>query len=123
MKSDSVSFDIPDSVQMIGRKLQTIASQLRADVDAVQSTSGALSQFDDRSDIEVVLNSGPGLLSGAWAVQVYVTDTGASRNIELVAVGDSGFTRAIGGTRNTISLSRSKQKQHEIAAAFGYVVD
>ncbi|SMH50551.1 hypothetical protein SAMN06295885_3575 [Rathayibacter oskolensis] len=117
MKSESSSFDTEKSVQTLGRTLQDALARARAaSIGPIQSGSGALSQFDDKADIEVVAQ-GRGLVGGSWAVQVFVRDTGQKRNVELVALGDSGMARVMDGYRNSISLQASVKKRDEIAAA------
>lgn len=116
VKTDEMSFKTTRSVSDIGRTLQRVAADIKAEVDSIQSSSGALASFDDRVDIEVAM-SGQSLIGPPWAVQVYVADEGESRAVLLVAVGDGGFTRAMGGARNTLSLSGSIKRRDTIAAA------
>ena len=120
-KADSMDFYINDTVQVIGRKLQTVAQQLKASVKELQSTSGGLAQFDDHADIEVLFEGKNfmGSLGGGkyWAVQIYVYDEGDRRRVELVVVGDSGLARALKGGVNATSMGAGRSKREQIAAA------
>ncbi|WP_409046923.1 hypothetical protein AB2L57_09395 [Microbacterium sp. HA-8] len=105
------------SVPDLGRALQEILSKVKAtSIEQIQSSSGALSAFDDRADIEIIAQ-GQSLLGPQWAVQVYVVDEEDKRAILLVALGEGGFTRAMSGARNSLSLSASIKRRDEIAAA------
>ena len=53
-KADSMELYVNDTVQVVGRKLQAVAQQLKASVKELQSSSGGLAQFDDHADIEVL---------------------------------------------------------------------
>ncbi len=116
LKTSEASVTTTMSVQDVGRALQGAFAQAKADsVDEIESSSGALATFDDRASIEVVGQGRGRLGSGHWAVQVYVFDRGASREIVLVALGDGGFARAMNGTANTASLTLSVKKRDLIA--------
>lgn len=117
MKTDTMEFSTQRTVGELGRLLQQAMQETKAhSVEPVQSSSGALSAFDDRADIEIVAQ-GNSMLSGDWCVQVYVVDKGDERRVAVVALGDGGFTRAFHGARNTVSLSKSIRKRDIIAAA------
>lgn len=117
MKTSEITLRTTRSVADLGRALQTAFANARAEsIDPIQSGSGALSSFDDRADIEVVGHGGS-LLGGMWAVQVYVHDQGDFREVQLVAIGDSGLSRAWHGARNTASLSLSTKKRDLVADA------
>lgn len=117
LKTSETSFKTTKSVQEIGRALQNALAHAKAgSIEEIESSSGALAAFDDRGSIEIVAQ-GQTLLSGQWAVQVYVYDHGESREVQLVALGDGGFTRAWNGAANTASLSTSVKKRDAIAAA------
>jgi hypothetical protein len=44
-QEDVLEFDVNDSVQTIGKKLQEVAGMLKASVRQIESSSGALAQF------------------------------------------------------------------------------
>lgn len=113
IKHDDITFESPRTVQDIGRSLQeSLAGVKASSVEQLESTAGALAQFDDRADIEVIARGVD--FSSLWAVQVYVEDLGAHRAVRLVALGDGSFTRTMAG-RNATSLSKSIKKRDLIA--------
>ena len=116
-KTDEVEFATAKSVPEIGRALQDVLRAANAQsIDPVQSGSGALSEFDDRADIEIVAE-GQSLLGGRWVVQAYVFDQGHQRVVKLIALGDGGFSRAMNGARNTVALGGSIKKRNDVADA------
>jgi hypothetical protein len=117
IRSDELEFVSHRSVADIGRTMQAALAAAKArSIDQIQSSSGALAAFDDRADIEVVAQ-GQGFMSGGWAVQIYVFDEGERRRVSLIALGDGGFTRAMAGATNSVSLSASKKKRDQLANA------
>lgn len=104
------------SVQELGRALQEAFRGVGATaVEDLVSTSGALSVFDERAEIEIIGRGKTPLLGGLWAVQVYVSDRGSSREILLVALGDAALSRAWSGVRYSTSLTQSIKKRDQIA--------
>lgn len=117
LNTDQIDFTSQLSVQELGQLLQHALSSVRAQqVEDIESTSGALARFDETADIEIAA-SGQSLVGGAWTVQIYVRDGGSARNVSLLALGHSGFTRVMAGAKNTISMTKSIAKRDEIAAA------
>jgi hypothetical protein len=115
INADEITFSTPRSVQELGRALQQVLAQAKAgSVEEISSGSGALSQFDDKADIQVVAEGA--VLTGMWAVQIYVVDEGATREVTVIALGEGGFARAWGGARNTLSMATSVKKRDQIAA-------
>ncbi|WP_395729423.1 hypothetical protein [Nakamurella sp.] len=113
IKHDDIEFESPRTVQDIGRRLQESLAGIKASsVEHLESAAGALAQFDDRADIEVIARGVD--FSSLWAVQVYVEDRGARRAVRLVALGDGSFTRTMSG-RNSTSLAKSIKKRDVIA--------
>jgi hypothetical protein len=49
-------------------------------------------------------------LAGGWIVQIYINDEQDDRVVTLVSVGSSAFGRAVGGLKNTVSRSASREK-------------
>lgn len=116
MKTAESTFTTTRTVPDIGRMLREALTRAKArSIDDIQSSSGALSNFDDKADIQVVAQ-GQSLLGARWVVQFYVHDRDTHRDVTLVALGDGGFTRAMNGTTNTVSLSASIKRRDEIAA-------
>lgn len=126
LKSDSVNFETHRTVNEIAKILQDILNRLKvSSVEEISSGTGALEMFDDRADIQVVAQGAD--FTSLWAVQVYVLDEGHSRNITLVALGESAFSRAMGGflsghtigggLKNNFSLKKSITKRDYIATA------
>lgn len=100
----------------IGRALQGALARVKAQsIEEIQVEGGALAGYADRSDIQIIAQ-GQTMLTGQWAVQVYVDDQGLQREITLIALGDSGFSKAMNGARNSAWLSTSIKKRDEIAA-------
>jgi len=117
LKTDEIEFSTVLPVAQLGRALQEVLRSVKAkSIEPIESSSGALSSFDDKAEIEIIAQ-GQSLLGGQWAVQAYVFDRGHDRLVTLVALGDGGFTRAMNGARNTASLGGSIKKRDEIAAA------
>ena len=117
LNTDQLDFTSQHSVQELGQRLQGALSAAKAQqVEDIESTSGALAQFDDVAAIQIVASS-RGFISGNWSVQVYVSDDGAARRVSLLALGHSAFSRIMGGAKDTLSMSKSIAKRDEIAAA------
>ena len=116
IKYNEVEFRSRRTVQDLGRRLQdSLAGAKAASIEELESGSGALAQFDDRAEIEIVARGAE--FTSMWAVQIYVHDSGAERIVRLVgAVGEGGLTRTFNGM-NTNSLSKSVKKRDLIAQA------
>lgn len=116
-KSETVEFTTSRSVAELGRLLQDAMRNVKAQsVEPVQSDSGALAAFDDHADIEVVAHGRSSLLGGWWVVQVFVLDDGSERIVNVIALGDGGFARAMGGARSTVSIAASVKTANQIAS-------
>ncbi|GAB2559475.1 hypothetical protein [Leucobacter ruminantium] len=72
--------------------------------------------LDDPSDLAVLVEKN-GLIGGSSAIQVHVNDEGDHRLLAIIALGDSGFARAWGGARNTVSFGGSKKLAATLADA------
>jgi hypothetical protein len=115
MKEDCVNFYTNRSLQEIALMLQDAFAQIKVrSIEEISSGTGPLEIFDNRCDIQVVAQGVD--FTAHWAIQVYVQDEGSQRNILLIALGDSGFTRAMGSLKNTISLTKSIKKRDYIAS-------
>lgn len=103
------------STRELGQLLQMICADWKTSPEQLQSTSGALAAFDDRADIEIVISGKAGFLSPqVYVVQVYVYDLGEVRQVEVIAIGDSGFTKFVGGSAGAAKLSESVKRKDEI---------
>jgi len=114
MKSNSLEFESALSVEQLGQALNRGFTRLKAKVERVSASSNPLDSLNGSPDVAVV-GTGQSLLGGGWAVHAYVTDLGTHRHVELVALGDSGFTRAFDGIRNSLSLGKSSEKMAQLA--------
>lgn len=103
------------SVRELGQCLNDATSRLKASVTKIHDSTNPLDSFDRTADIAVAVQ-GKGKLSSAWAVQIYVYDEGDHRKIELIALGDSGFQRAMMGVQSSVSLSKSMEKMDTIVS-------
>ena len=72
--------------------------------------------LDDPPDLAVLVEKGS-LLGGSSAVQVHINDEGDHRLVAVVALGDSGFARAMAGARNSVSFAGSKKLAASIVDA------
>ena len=81
----------------------------RAEISPVQHDA-----LDDPADLSVLVEKS-GLIGGSSAVQVHVNDEGDHRLVEIIALGDSGFSRAMQGARNSVSLRGSKKLAAAVA--------
>ena len=95
----------------------SIKQVLRAAVGNAEISPVEYDALDDPADLAVLVAKN-GLIGGASAVQVHVNDEGDHRVIGIIALGDSGFARAWGGARNTVSFGGSKKLAATIADAF-----
>jgi hypothetical protein len=119
IKVESIEFYVEDHVQAIGKKLQSVATQLKATVEQLQSSSGGLAQFDDRADLEIVFKGKLGIMSNGpqWAVQVYVIDEGDRRGVQLVALGHSGLSIVLLGASGAFDMGASRKRRDMIELA------
>ena len=115
MKSNNLEFESSLTVQELGQTLNSSYARLKATVEPVLASSNPLDTMGGSPDIAVV-GTARGLVGGAWGVHAYVNDAGPHRLVELVAIGDSGFSRAFNGLRNAVSLGKSSEKMAQIAA-------
>ncbi|HFI2431775.1 hypothetical protein [Streptococcus suis] len=103
-------------VRDIGLILQEICAEWKTTPEAIQSSSGALAAFDDRADIEVVIHGKAGLLSPQfYVVQVYVYDLKDKRGVEIVALGNTSFSKFMAGTAGAAKMSESIKRRDMIA--------
>lgn len=120
MKTESMELMTEKTLQEITDILRQAAEKFNASI--AQIDKDPLSEFDQSADIEVVLRGKTGLLgafksprpgaaNNIWAVQVYVTETGDARHIELIALGESSLSRGLRSDGTGI-LNLGSGKEH-----------
>lgn len=87
----------------------------RVSLKPLSSASGGFLDAGPTANVEF-LGEKSSPLGGTAAVQVYVFDDGEQRTVTLVALGDGGISRAVGGVKNTMSLSKSIALAERLAA-------
>ncbi|HEL1602243.1 TPA: hypothetical protein TXL59_000531 [Streptococcus suis] len=103
------------SVEAIGVTLQEICGEWKTTPEQITSNSGALARFDDSADIQIVISSKAGLFtSSIYGVQVYVDDLGDKREVQLVALGNSGLSKILYGSQ-VVKMSESLKRRDMIA--------
>lgn len=103
------------SVEAIGVTLQEICGEWKTVPEQITSNSGALARFDDSADIQIVISSKAGLFtSSIYGVQVYVDDLGDKREVQLVALGNSGLSKILYGSQ-VVKMSESLKRRDMIA--------
>ena len=110
LKADSVEVTTKLSVSDIGVILQEICAEWKTTPEAIQSSSGALADFDDRADIEIVIKGKAGLFSP----QFYAYQLEDECGLQLIALGDSGFSKMWYGLNGAIKLSESIKRRDAI---------
>ena len=109
LKADSVEVTTKLSVSDIGVILQEICAEWKTTPEAIQSSSG------DRADIEIVIKGKAGLFSPQfYAVQVYVYQLENECGLQLIALGDSGFSKMWYGLNGAIKMSESIKRRDTI---------
>lgn len=98
VKSESITFKTQKSTQELSQLLRQAANQMKARVEPVINDD-PLGRYDAQPALSVVLSRRLGFflnlkyVAGSpnlvWAVQVYVYEVGAEREVELVALGST----------------------------------
>ncbi|WP_216842264.1 hypothetical protein [Streptococcus suis] len=117
LKEEPTSLSTNLSVEAIGATLHEICSEWKTTPEHLTSNSGALAQFDDLADIQIVISNKAGMFtSRVYAVQVYVDDLGDKRQVLLVALGNSGFSKFLYGSNvEMVKMSESIKRRDMIA--------
>lgn len=103
------------SVEAIGVTLQEICGEWKTVPEQITSNSGALARFDDSAEIQIVISNKAGLFtSSIYGVQVYVDDLGDKREVQLVALGNSGLSKFLYGSQ-VVKMSESLKRRDMIA--------
>jgi len=114
VKTKSMALESQMSLREAANIVNAGFAKMKAQVEAIEASSNPLDQLDGEADIAVVGRRAT--MMNLWAVQVYLFDMGEKCGIEMVALGEGGFTRAMHGPRNTVSLTKSVQKMESLVA-------
>ena len=120
LQTESAEFKTQKSLQELTQILRRAANQLDAQVQAIRDDD-PLGGFDLQPNLAVALSGKIGFLGGlkhfrngsahdTWGVQVYVYDKGVERQVELIAVGETGMFRELGA----LNLAASKERLETI---------
>lgn len=109
VKTEIISLQSSLSLPELKSLIQSVIG--RAEVSPLEN-----SILDNPSDFGILVEK-KALMSGVSAVQVHINRDGDMNAVDLVALGDSGFSRAMGGYRNTTSMSGSIKLAEEIATS------
>lgn len=117
MKTDAITFSTNRSMQEIVNILREAAGKFRANIEKLEDDPfGAMG--GQTPGVAVLMDGQVSLLGmkGArcWGVQIYVSDLGNARSVELVALGD-GMGQAFSGGA-FYGLGDSKKKRDQIAS-------
>lgn len=116
MKSENQAFETRLSVQQVAGVINDAFRSMKASVNRIQASDNPLDAFTEDEAAIAVVGARQGLMN-QWAVQAYIYELDDRRGVEFVALGDGGFGRAMNGTRNTASLSKSTQQMQLLVAA------
>lgn len=122
-KTETAEFKTKKSLRDITQIIRQMASQFKANVQPLNDDD-PLGGFDEHADLEVVLSGNIGYFEaykhfrmGAandiWAVQVYVTDMGDQRDVQLIAMGESNLL----GYAGALNLGASRDRMEKLINA------
>ncbi|HFH9946511.1 TPA: hypothetical protein ACGOPE_000956 [Streptococcus suis] len=116
LKGEPIELTTRLQVRDIALILQDICAEWKTAPEAIESSSGVLAAFEDRADIEVVIHGKAGFLSPQfYGVQVYVYDLKDKRSVEIVAMGNSTFSKFLTGINGAVKMSESIKRRDIIA--------
>ncbi len=116
MNTSELELTSPKSLNELKSALQRVLAEARAkSIQEIEVPYDPLAVPTESVDLKIVAE-GQGLIGGSWAVQIFADEHDEGCDVMLIALGDSGFARAMGGVRNTVSLSKSVQVRDAIAA-------
>ena len=98
MKTDTMSFKTTKTLQEISNILRNGASQIKArNVEKLEDDP--FGSFGQAPDIAIGMNGMNPLGFGTrgWGIEVYVTDLGNAREVQMVALGDGVRSKMSGG--------------------------
>ncbi|MCM1264074.1 MAG: hypothetical protein NC313_15285 [Butyrivibrio sp.] len=113
MKTDTIEFDTKKDINQIVNALKSLrkANIQKLNDDPFGNVGGV------SPDIAVLVDGKASIIDNLkhisaggrdlWGVQVYVTDMGSARHVELVALGENGLAAALSQSyRYTMAVSR-----------------
>lgn len=109
MKTEIISLRSSLSLPELKSLIQSVVG--RAEVSPVENDI-----LDNPSDFAILVEK-KALTSGVSAVRVHINRDGDMNAVDLLALGVSGFSRAMGGFRNTASMAGSLRLAEEIASS------
>ena len=112
IKTNQVVIHTKLDLREAARIVNEFFSREKAQVDGLEPSSNPLDAQEGEPTLAVV-GSTPGIIN-QMAVQVYFEPVGSGTEITLIALGDSGMSRAVGGTRYTASLSKSTAQAQKL---------
>lgn len=100
MKNNEYQLETNLTVSQIKQRVQSVLG--KAEIGPIQSTV-----LDERADLEFLAQRKG--LAGHSAIQLFVYNRGHMRDVQVVALGDSGVSRALGGLK-----TRCPFKEHSV---------
>lgn len=116
MKSDGIELHTSLDLSGAARSINASFARMKAhSVEPVEQSNNPLDNIGQVQPDVAVVGMRAGKLN-MWAIHVYIYAVDDGCLIELVAIGDGGFTRAMAGTRNSFSLSKSRAQVQTMLA-------
>ena len=112
MKTDEIRFTTKRSLQEISNILRNGASQIKArNVEKLEDDP--FGSFGQAPDIAIGMNGMNPLGFGTrgWGIEVYVTDLGNAREVQMVALGDGVRSKMSGGYFYDLSIGKSQRNK------------
>lgn len=105
-----------ESVYRSSLDIGPLRQVLRGATGKAQISPVQFDALDDPPDFSILAEKS-GLIGGDSAIQVHINDNGDHRLVSIIALGDSGFARAMAGARNSLSFGGSKRFAAAVAEA------
>lgn len=112
IKTSQVVLKTNLEIREAARVVNDFFAREKAQVEGLEPSSNPLDALEGGPTLAVV-GSRQGMMN-QWAVQVYFEPLGNGTEITLIAIGDSGMSRAMVGTRYTASLSKSTAQAQKL---------
>lgn len=114
MKSDSIQFSTNKSIQECANIIRQAAGKLKANMVKINDDPmGGLGGPEPAISVGLEGKNILGFGARGWGVQVFVTDMGNSRAVELIALGDGIMAQMSGG--EFFDLGLGKKQRNKIA--------
>lgn len=106
MKFDSYTFQTSRNLAAIIDIIKTASYEFKANIDKLDDPFSGLGNYSP--DVAVIMTGKNRLGAGprGWGMQIYVTDLGNSRSVELIALGDGILHKMSGGDFFDLGLSK-----------------